>query len=73
MKSVASIFGILLILFGLAALGYQSFTYTQREKVAQLGSLQVTADQEKTVYFPPYLGGASLVAGIVLVVIGRKK
>lgn len=72
MKSVTSIIGIILILLGIISLGYQGFTYTQREKVAQIGSLQITADTEKTVYLPPVLGGAALVVGIILVVVGRK-
>ncbi len=73
MKPITNLIGILLIIFGLATLGYQGFTYTQREKVAQIGSLQVTADTQKTVYFPPILGGLSLVAGIILVAVGRRK
>jgi uncharacterized membrane protein len=72
MKSTLSIVGIILILLGIATLTYQGVTYTQREKVAQIGNIQVTADTQKTVYFPPMLGGLSLVAGIVLVVVGRK-
>jgi len=72
MKSLVTIVGIILIIAGILALGYQGFTYTQREKVAEIGSLQITADQQKTVSFPPILGGASLVAGIILVVVGRR-
>ncbi len=72
MKSTASIIGILLILLGIISLGYQGFTYTQREKVAQIGSLQISADTQKTVDLPPVLGGAALIAGIILVVVGRK-
>jgi hypothetical protein len=71
MKSITNVIGIVLILFGLVALAYQGITYTQHEKVAQIGSLQVTADTQKTVSFPPILGGLSLVAGIILVVVGR--
>lgn len=72
MKSIIGIIGILLILGGVAILGYQGFTYTKHEQVAQIGDLKITADTEKTVYFPPALGGASLVAGIILVFISRK-
>ena len=72
MKSTASIIGIILILLGVLSLGYQGFTYTQREKVAQIGSLQISADTQKTVYLPPVLGGVALVAGIILVIVGRK-
>lgn len=73
MKSLTNIVGILLILFGILTLGYQGFTYTKQEKIAEIGDVQVTANTEKTVYFPPILGGVSLVAGVVLVVVARKK
>ena len=73
MRSMISILGIVLIIFGIVTLGYQGFTYTKREKIAQLGDIEVTADQEKAVYFPPAVGGLSLIAGIVLVVVGRIK
>lgn len=72
MKSTTGIIGIILIILGIGTLAYQGVTYTQREKIAQIGDIQVTADTQKTIYFPPLLGGLSLVAGIVLVVISRK-
>ncbi len=73
MKSLTTLVGIALIIFGIISLGYQGFHYTQQEKIAQLGDLQVTAQTEKTVYFPPIVGGLSLAAGIVLVLIARIK
>lgn len=72
MKSLINLIGILLIIFGIVTLAYQGFTYTKREKVAEVGSVEVTANTEKTVYFPPILGGLSLVAGVVLVIVGRR-
>ena len=71
MKLFISTVGILLILAGLASFAYQSYTYTEREKVAQIGGLQVTADTEKTIHFPPILGGGAIAAGIILVIVGR--
>ncbi len=72
MKSIVPLFGIILIIAGIVALGYQGFTYTKREPIVQIGDVKVTADTQKTVYFPPYLGGIAVVAGIVLVIAGRK-
>ena len=72
MKSVLSIVGTVLIVVGLLALFYEGYTYTKHEKVAQLGDIQVTADTKETVYFSPIWGAASLVAGIVLVVVARR-
>lgn len=72
MKSITSLVGILLIIVGIVALAYQGFTYTKHEQVAQIGDVKISADTQKTVYFPPILGGLSVVAGIVLVIVGRK-
>ena len=65
--------GIILIVIGIAALAYQRITYTTREKVVDLGPIQVTADKTKTVPLPPILGGIALVGGIVLLVMGNEK
>ena len=69
----AGIIGIILIAIGIIALAYGGFTYTKREKVIDAGPLQVSADKEKTVPFPPVLGGICLVGGIVLVIFGSRK
>jgi hypothetical protein len=69
----AGIVGIILIAIGIIALAYGGFTYTTREKVIDAGPLQVSANKEKTVPFPPILGGVCLVGGIILVLAGNKK
>jgi uncharacterized membrane protein len=68
----ATIIGIALIILGIVALAYRGITYTQREKIIDIGPLQATADREKTIPLPPILGGLSLVGGIVLVIVGSK-
>lgn len=73
MKNLIGIIGILLIIFGIVVFGYRGYEYSTPEKVAQIGDLQITAEQHKVVYFPPALGGISIVAGIALVVISRIK
>jgi len=73
MRSTLSIAGILLLVVGILTLAYQGVTYTKREKIAEIGSLKVTSDTQKTIYFPPILGGLSIVAGVALLVIGRNK
>ena len=69
----AGIVGIILIAIGIIALAYGGFSYTKREKIIDAGPLQVSADREKTVPFPPILGGICLVGGIVLVLAGNRK
>ena len=65
--------GIILIVIGIVAFAYQGITYTTREKVVDIGPIQVTADKTKTLPFPPIVGAVALVGGIVLLVIGSKK
>lgn len=65
--------GIVLIVLGALALAYQGIRYTTREKVIDLGPLQVTASERKSIPLPPIVGGAALVAGIALVLADRKK
>lgn len=73
MKSITSIAGILLIVAGILLFAYEGFTYTKQEQIAQIGNVQLVENQQKTIYFPPIIGGLAIVAGIVLVVIGKKK
>ncbi len=73
MKStIISIIGVILIILGIITLSYQHFTYTTEEKVAEIGNVQVTAQNEKTISFPPLLGGLSIAAGVVLVIVGAR-
>jgi uncharacterized membrane protein YidH (DUF202 family) len=72
MKS-AFVIGIILIVIGVAALAYQGITYTQREKVLEIGPIQATAERERTVPIPPVIGIVAIIGGVVLVVTGARK
>lgn len=65
--------GIILIAVGIIAFVYQGITYTTREKVVDLGPVQVTAEKTKTLPLPPIVGAIALVGGIVVLVMGSKK
>ena len=64
---------IVLIALGIIAFAYQGITYTTREKVVDLGPIQVTAERTRTFPLPPILGAIALVGGIVLLVMGSRK
>ena len=68
-----TLIGIILIVIGIFAFAYQGFTFTTRDKVVDLGPIHVTAEKTRTLSLPPILGGISLVGGIVLLVVGKKK
>jgi hypothetical protein len=67
------IIAIILIALGIVALAYQGITYTTRDKVVDIGPIQMTAEKTKTLPLPPIVGGVALISGIVLLVMGSKK
>lgn len=68
-----TLIGIILIVVAAAAFAYQGISYTTREKVVDLGPLQVTADKTRTLPLSPLVGGIALIGGIALLVMGQKK
>ena len=68
-----TIIAIILIVLGIAAFVYQGITYTTREKVVDVGPIQMTTEKTKTLPLSPILGGIALVGGIVLLVVGSRK
>ncbi len=71
MKSTILI-GVVLIVLGVIALINKSVSYTTKEKVLDLGSVEATATKHKTVPLSPILGVIALVGGTVLVFVGSK-
>jgi uncharacterized membrane protein HdeD (DUF308 family) len=68
----APLLGVVLIVLGVLALAYQGITYTTHKKVLDIGPLQATEEQHKTIPLPPVLGAIALMGGVVLVIAGRK-
>jgi hypothetical protein len=64
--------GVLLLVLGIVALGYQGFSYVTRNKVVDIGPVEITKEKTKTVYLPPILGIVSLAAGIALLLSGSR-
>ena len=64
--------GILLIVFGVVALAVGGIRYTEREKVLDIGPLQATTEEHKTIPLSPIVGLAAVAGGIALVVVGSK-
>lgn len=64
---------ILLIVLGVLALGYQGFTYVTQEPVVDAGPVKVTAEREKTVWIPPIVGGAAVIAGAVMLGLSARR
>jgi len=65
--------GIVLLIVGLLMTLYTGFTYVTKEKVVDLGGLEITRDDEHTVNWQPYVGVGAMVIGGTILLLGRKK
>jgi len=66
------IIAIILIAVGVLAFAYQGITYTTREKVVDLGPIQVTSEKTRSIPLPPIVGAIALAGGIVLLVMAKR-
>ena len=67
------ILGIVLIIAGIAMLIFRSFSFTKKEKVIDVGPLEVNKTERKTVGWPVYAGGIAVIAGIAVLIVSSNK
>lgn len=67
------VIAVLLIVLGLVALAYGGITMTTRDKIVDLGPVEVTQEEQHRLPLPPIMGGVAVAAGIILLVAGAKK
>ncbi|UKT65299.1 hypothetical protein [Pedobacter mucosus] len=65
--------GLILIIVGILMLVWTGFSYTKKEKLVDAGPIQISADRQKTVGWPPYVGGIILVAGVFVFVASKRR
>jgi hypothetical protein len=64
--------GIILVVIGVLALAYQGIDYTTHKKVLDIGPIQATKEEHKTIPIPPIIGAVALIGGIVILATGRR-
>jgi hypothetical protein len=65
--------GIVLIVLGLIGLAWGGISWTTKEKVVDLGPVEVTRTEHERIPFPPVAGGVALVAGVLLMIAGGRR
>lgn len=69
----AAILGVILIVLGVLGLALGGFSFTQREKVLDLGPIEATVEDRETVPISPVLGVLAIVGGVVLLAVGARR
>lgn len=67
-----TIVGIVLLILGIIGFSLGGFSFTHEKKDVDMGPLQISHQQTKTVPIPPLLSVIVLVGGIGLVVAGAR-
>jgi hypothetical protein len=67
------ILGIVLIVLGLAGLVYGGISWTERNKVIDVGPIEVTTEDHERMPISPIVGGLVLAAGVALVLKGGRR
>ncbi|AYD46187.1 hypothetical protein [Arachidicoccus soli] len=64
--------GIILLIIGIGMLIWTGFTYTKKKKIVDAGPIQISANKEKSVNWPPYAGGILILGAVVLIATAKK-
>ena len=68
-----AVVGAVLILAGIIMLSVGGFSFNSRERIAEVGPVEVTAERERSIAVPPLLAGLAVVGGLVLIVAGSRR
>jgi uncharacterized membrane protein YidH (DUF202 family) len=64
--------GIGLIIIGVILTLYTGFNYVTTEKVVDIGPIQINKEKNHPVQWSPFIGGAILIGGIIILLAAGK-
>ena len=64
--------GVVLVLIGVGVLLFGHFTYSETKPVADIGPVHINSQEEHSVYIPTIAGIVVVIAGLGLVMVGRR-
>lgn len=67
-----TIVGLALVVLGVAALAFRSFSYTKRTHRAKVVGLELSFKERETVEVPAWVGAGAVAVGTALLLAGRK-
>lgn len=64
--------GIILVVVGIIMMIYTGFSFVTKEKVVDIGPVEINKEEKHPVKWSPIIGAVLLVGGIVLIATGKK-
>ncbi len=65
--------GNIIFMIGLLMTLYTGFTYVTKEKVVDLGEIEITAEKQHRFNWEPYIGVGVMIVGAGLFMFGKRK
>ena len=65
--------GIIILIIGMLMTLYTGYNYITREKILDIGGIEITKDREHTTSWSPFIGIGIMVIGGVVILSGKKK
>jgi len=73
MRSLLSLAGILMVIYGIGILGYQWMSDAKRQEIDQMWPAAISVNAIKAMHVQPIVAQGALGVGIVLVLITRRR
>jgi len=67
------VIGVVLVLLALGALVFGGIGYNRNRTVFEMGDMHATVTEHKNIPIAPIVGVLSLVAGVALIVVGKRR
>ncbi len=65
--------GIILIVVGGIMTVFTGFNIITKKKVVDLGAVEINKEEKTPIYWSPITGGVLLAAGVVILLVGKKR
>jgi drug/metabolite transporter (DMT)-like permease len=65
--------GIVLLVVGIIMTVFTGFNVITKKKVVDLGKVEINKEEKTPIYWSPVTGGLLAVAGILVLVVGKRK
>lgn len=65
--------GIVVLVLGIIMTVFTGFNVITKEKVVDIGPLEINKEEKTPIYWSPITGGILIVAGAIILVAGKKR